>query len=91
MSHHHSGEFALASEPWTCERCDCRQDRACRIEVVVARPNGQRAVLFADECDWSASGLCNACDEQLLPELESLLDVWRQLGAIAMAYGRVRN
>jgi hypothetical protein len=34
----------------------------------------------------SAPGLCTACDERLLPELESLLAVWRQFGGIAMAY-----
>jgi hypothetical protein len=86
MSHNGGTMFALESEPWVCARCGCRQDQACRIEVMVARPNGQRALLFAGECGWSAQGLCTACDERLLPELESLLDVWRQLGAIAMVY-----
>jgi hypothetical protein len=78
--------FPPESEPSVCERCGCRQGRACRIEIIVARPNGQRALLFADECDWSAPRLCTACDERLLPELKSLLDVWRQLGGIAMAF-----
>jgi hypothetical protein len=78
--------FASKSDPIVCERCGCRPDRACRIEVIVARPNGQRALLFTDECDRSAPQLCTACDERLLPELRSLLYVWRQLGAIAMVY-----
>jgi hypothetical protein len=76
----------VASSSWTCERCGCDEDRACRIEVIVARPNGERATLLENECDWSAPGLCTACDERLLPELKSLLDVWRQLGAIAIAF-----
>ena len=86
MSHHDAGTSALASEPWICARCGCQQTRACRIEIIVTRPNGQRAMLLADECDWSAPGLCTACDERLLPELKSLLDIWRQLGPIAMAF-----
>ena len=77
---------ALPVGPWICESCGCQQNRACRIEIMVTRPNGQRAMLFADECDWSAPGLCTACDERLLPELKSLLDIWRELGPIAMAY-----
>jgi hypothetical protein len=86
MSLYDAAISVLASEPWICERCGCQQNRACRIEIMVTRPNGQRAMLFADECAWSAPGLCTACDERLLPELESLLDIWRELGRIAMAY-----
>jgi hypothetical protein len=56
---------------------------------MVTRPNGQRTLLFEDECGQSAQRLCTACDERLLPELQSLLGVWRQLGAIAMAYRSV--
>lgn len=74
MDRHIGAISALASEPWICERCGCQQDRACRIEIMVTRPNGERAMLFADECDWSAPGLCTACDERLLPELKSLLE-----------------
>ena len=86
MSYHDAAISALSSEPWICERCGCQQTRACRIEIIVTRPNGQRAMLFADECDWSAPRLCTACDERRLPELKSLIDIWRQLGPIAMAY-----
>ena len=86
MSLHDAATSALASEPWICERCGCQQNRACRIEIMVARPTGQRALLFVDECAWSTPRLCTTCDERLLPELESLLDVWRQLGTIAMVY-----
>src|SRR5215469_10451878 len=82
---------ASPSEGWICERCGCRQNRACRVEIMVTRPSGQREMLFADECDWSAPGLCTACDERLLPELKSLLDIWRQLGAIATAYRALGN
>jgi hypothetical protein len=53
------------------------------------RPNGQRTTLWEDKCDWSAAGLRTACDERLLPELKSLIGVWRQLGAIAMVYRAV--
>lgn len=86
MNHTDTVRLTSEAELWVCERCGCRQDRACRIEIMVARPNGERALLFADECDWSAPRLCTACDERLLPELRSLLDVWRQLGGIAMVY-----
>jgi hypothetical protein len=85
MSHTGTARFTSKSELWICELCGCLQGNACRIEIMVARPNGQRALLFTDECDWSAPGLCTTCDERLLPELQSLLDVWRQLGGIAMA------
>lgn len=86
MSGHHGGASAVVASARACKRCGCDEDRACRIEIIVARPNGERTVLFEDECDWSASGLCTSCDERLLPELKSLLGVWRQLGAIALAY-----
>jgi hypothetical protein len=86
MSDHCAAISALTLEPWTCERCGCQEDRACRIEIMVARPNGERTLLFEDECGQSAQGLCTACDARLLPELESLLDVWRQLGVIARTY-----
>jgi hypothetical protein len=86
MSGHDGGASAVVSLPWACERCGCGENRACRIEIIVARPNGERATLLEDECDWSTPGLCTACNERLLPELKSLLDIWRQLGAIAMAY-----
>jgi hypothetical protein len=86
MNHSDTARATSESGLWVCERCGCRQGSACRIEIMVARPNGQRARLFADECDWSAPRLCTACDERLLPELKSLLEVWRQLGGIAMAY-----
>jgi hypothetical protein len=86
MSGHNGEASAVVSWPWTCERCGCDANRACRIEINVVRPNGERATLLEDECDWSAPGLCTACDERLRPELQSLLDIWRQLGAIAMAY-----
>jgi hypothetical protein len=86
MRGHNDGASAVISLPWTCERCGCNANRACRIEIIVARPNGERTTLLEDECDWSAPGLCTACDERLRPELKSLLDIWRQLGAIAMAY-----
>jgi hypothetical protein len=83
----HDGEAStLVSLPWTCERCGCDENRTCRIEITVARPSGERVTLLEDECDWSEPGLCTACDERLLPELKSLLDVWRQLGGIAMVY-----
>jgi hypothetical protein len=52
----------------------------------VAHPSGQRALLFAEECGWSAPGLCSACDERLLPELESVLEVWYQLTGMATVY-----
>ena len=77
--------FPTESESWVCGQCGCRQKEPCRIEIMVTRPNGQRTQLFADECDWSAPGLCSACDQRLLPELASLLGVWRQLAEIAMA------
>ena len=83
---HDSEDSPLALSPWTCERCGCDRNRSCRIEIIVERPDGQRRTLFTDKCDRSAPGLCTACDERLLPELDSLLGVWRQLGAIAMAY-----
>jgi hypothetical protein len=86
MRGHDGGTSPIVSPPWTCERCGCNEGRACRIEIVVVRPNGERVTLLENKCDWSSPGLCTACDERLLPELESLLDVWRQLGAIAMAY-----
>jgi hypothetical protein len=86
MRGHDGGASPVVALPWARERCGCDENRACRIEIIVARPNGERATLLEDECDWSAPGLCTACDERLLPELKSLLDVWRQLGAIAMAY-----
>ena len=83
----HNGEAStIVSLPWTCERCGCDETRPCRIEIIVAHPNGERATLLKDKCDWSAPGLCTACDERLLPELKSLLDIWRQLGAMALAY-----
>ena len=86
MRGHNAEASTIVSSQRTCERCGCDENRACRIEVIVARPNGERAILLENECDWSAPGLCTACDERLLPELKSLLDVWRQLGAIAMVY-----
>jgi hypothetical protein len=86
MSGYDGEASAVVSSLWTCERCGCNENRPCRIEIIVARPNGERVTLLEDECDWSAPGLCTACDERLLPELKSLLDVWSQLGAIAMAY-----
>jgi hypothetical protein len=86
MRGHDGGVSAVASSPWACKRCGCDKDRPCRIEIIVARPNGERATLLENRCDWSAPRLCTACDERLLPELKSLLDVWRQLGAIALAY-----
>jgi hypothetical protein len=86
MRGHNDGASVVISLSWTCERCGCDANRACRIEIIVARPNGERTTLLEDECDWSAPGLCTACDERLRPELKSLLDIWRQLGAIAMAY-----
>jgi hypothetical protein len=81
--------FESESESWVCSQCGCRQSEPCRIEVMVTRPNGQRAMLLANECAWSAPRLCTACDRRLLPELKSLLEVWRQLGEIAMAYRSV--
>jgi hypothetical protein len=78
--------FASESESWVCQQCGCRQNEPCRIEIMVTRSNGQRTQLFADECDWSAPGLCSACDQRLRPELASLLGVWRQLAEIAMMY-----
>jgi hypothetical protein len=79
------GEDSLiVSLPSTCERCGCDKNQACRIEVVVVRPNGQRTSLLEDKCDWSAAGLCTTCDDRLLPELKSLIGIWRQLGAIAV-------
>jgi hypothetical protein len=91
MSRHDAAISALALGPWICERCGCQQNQACRIEIIVTRPNGQRAMLLADECGWSAPGLCTACDERLLPELRSLLDIWRQLGPIATAFRALVN
>ena len=91
MSRHDAAISALASGSWICERCDCQQNRACRIEIIVTRPNGQRVILLADECGGSAPELCTACDERLLPELRSLLDIWRQLGTIATAYRALAN
>src|ERR1700745_2849040 len=82
MSRHDAAISALGSGPWMCERCGCQQNRACRIEIKVIRPNGERAMLLEDECDWSAPGLCTACDHRLLPELKSLLDIWHQLGPL---------
>lgn len=76
----------VVSSGWTCARCGCDEDRPCRIEIIVARPNGERATLFEDNCGGSAPGLCTACDERLLPELKSLLGVWRQLGPIATLF-----
>ena len=84
MDHHASSP--LNPKTWTCKHCGCCQSRPCTIEITVTRPNGARATLFTHECAQSASGLCTACDECLLPELASLLDVWRQLGSIAMAF-----
>ena len=86
MRGHDGGASAVVSSVWSCKRCGCDEEQACKIEITVVRPNGERATLLEDKCDWSAPGLCTACDERLLPELKSLLDVWRQLGAIAMAY-----
>jgi hypothetical protein len=83
---HDGGTSAFESAAWACQPCGCDENRACKIEIIVVRPNGERASLLEDECDWSAPGLCTACDERLLPELKGLLGVWRQLGAIAMAY-----
>jgi hypothetical protein len=88
MSHDRE-DSPLGLSPWTCKRCGCDTHRACTIEIIVARPNGQRTTLLEDKCDWSGPGLCTACDERLLPELKSLLGVWRQLGALAMAYRSV--
>ena len=83
----HDGEDSLlGSLPWTCKRCGCDENRVCRIEISVVRPNGQRTTLLEDKCDWSAGGLCTGSDERLLPELKSLVGVWRQLGAMAMVY-----
>jgi hypothetical protein len=76
----------LESEAHSCERCGCGKDRTCTVEVIVTRPDGRRATLLTDKCAGSTPGLCTACDERLIPELASLLDVWRQLGAIAMAF-----
>lgn len=84
MRRHDGGTSAVAQAPWICERCGCSESRACRLEIIVVRANGDRAMLMEDECGRSAQGLCTACDERLLPELKSLLNVWRQLGAIAM-------
>ena len=87
MSGHHAGTFARPSKQWTCKRCGCAENRACRVEITVTHPNGARTTLLEDECGRSAAGLCSACDERLLPELKSLIDVWRQLGVIAGMYG----
>jgi hypothetical protein len=85
MSRNGAASLSSESEAWACPRCGCQQGRTCRIEIVVARQNGERATLLSGECGRSALGLCRACDHRLLPELESLLDIWRQLGAIALA------
>jgi hypothetical protein len=74
---HDSEDSSLLSSSWTCERCGCDENWTCRIEVIVVCPNGQRTTLLEEKCDWSAGGLCTACDERLLPELKSLLGVWR--------------
>ena len=86
MRGYDSGASAVASSAWACKRCGCYEEQPCKIEITVVRPDGERAMLLEEKCDWSAPGLCTACDERLLPELKSLLGVWRQLGAIAMAY-----
>jgi hypothetical protein len=77
---------AITSAPWVCERCGCDENRCCRIEIVITRPNGERATILEDECAWSAHGLCTGCDERLIPELRSLIGVWHQLGAIATIF-----
>jgi len=86
MRYYDDQASAVASVPRVCERRGCTQNRPCRIEIMVERVNGERAPLLRNECDWSSPGLCTACDQRLLPELESLFDVWRQLGAMTMAY-----
>jgi hypothetical protein len=80
-------------EPPRSYHCDGLANDADAMKIGLAEskstsraPNGERATLLVDDCDWSAPWLCTACDERLLPELKSLLDVWHQLGAIAMAY-----
>jgi hypothetical protein len=86
---HDVEDSRLVSSPSTCERCGCDRNRPCRIEIIVSHSNGNRSTLLEDQCDWSAPGLCTTCDERLLPELRSLIEVWRQLGAIAMVYRTV--
>jgi hypothetical protein len=86
MSRDKSGSFETNAQAFVCAHCGCQAGRACRIEVTVSRPNGERALLLSDECVSSGSHLCTTCDPRLLPELVSLLGVWRQLGAIAMVY-----
>jgi hypothetical protein len=65
---------------------DAMQIGLAESKSLSCAPNGERATLLEDECDWSTPGLCTACDERLRPELKSLLDIWHQLGATAMAY-----
>lgn len=83
---HNGADSALESSLWTCERCGCDEDNACRVEVIVTNPKGERITLVVEECAWSAPRLCTACDERLLPELKTLIGVWRQLGAIATMF-----
>ena len=75
-----------ATTPRACRRCGCNENHACRIEVVITRPSGERATILEDECAPSADGLCTACDERLLPELRSLIGVWHKLGTIAAVF-----
>jgi hypothetical protein len=86
MSARRTNTSDLTSAHWACECCGCEESHTCRIEIIVECPNGKRTMILEGECTRSAANLCIACDERLLPELKSLLEVWRQLGAMAMVY-----